>query len=59
MHGNLRGAWLVNGSTEGIVELGIDPPVRCRVLGVATKVSTLVLSLENPEAFVAALGDVG
>jgi hypothetical protein len=28
-----RGRWAVNGSSKGMVELTIDPPVRARVTG--------------------------
>lgn len=50
-----RGRWLVNGSSKGIVVLEIDPAARCRVLGFPVKVRELALSLEEPEAFAAAL----
>ncbi len=50
-----RGRWLVNGSSKGIIVLEIDPAARGRVLGCPVKVSELALSLEEPEAFAAAL----
>lgn len=50
-----RGRWLVNGSSKGIVVLEIDPAARSRVLGFPVKVRELALSLEEPEAFAAAL----
>jgi hypothetical protein len=46
-----RGSWLVNGSSHGLVELRIDPPVRSRVLGVPVRLRKLWLSLDDPEGF--------
>ena len=54
VHGR-RGRWLVNGSSNGVVKLELDPPVRARVLGLPTTVRELRVSLEEPEALVAAL----
>ena len=54
VHG-IGGRWLVNGAGTGLVVITIDPPVRARV-GVTVKLSQLTLSLEDPDAFVAALG---
>ena len=51
-----RGRWLVNGSSEGIVILHLEPSVRGRVLGFPVKVTELALSLEDPEGFCQALG---
>lgn len=50
-----RGTWLVNGSAKGVVSVRVDPPARARVLGVPVKLRTLQVSLEEPEAFLAAL----
>ncbi len=47
-----RGRWLVNGSSQGIVKLTIDPPVQARVLGVPTTLRTLLVSVTDPEAFI-------
>ena len=54
VHG-FRGRWLVNGSMAGIVGIDIKPAGRARVLGFPVKLHYLMLSLENPDAFVAAL----
>jgi hypothetical protein len=51
-----RGRWLVNGSSQGIVVLAIDPPARARVLGVPVRVRELAVSLEDPVGFAATLG---
>jgi hypothetical protein len=50
-----RGRRLVNGSVKGIVSIGIDPPVRGRVLGVPVKLRRLDVSVESPEELIAAL----
>lgn len=51
-----RGRWLVNGSSKGIVVLHIDPPGRGRVMGFPVRTRELAVSLEEPDAFAAALG---
>lgn len=51
-----RGGWLVNGSSKGIVVLHIEPAARGRVLGFPVKLRELAISMETPEALVAALG---
>lgn len=51
-----RGRWLVNGSSKGIVVLHIEPAARGRVLGFPVKLRELAISMETPEALVAALG---
>jgi hypothetical protein len=55
VHGDFHGDWLVNGSSQGIVWIRIDPPARGRVLGVPVKLRRLGLGLEEPEGFLAAL----
>jgi hypothetical protein len=50
-----RGVWLVNGGVKGVVDVAIDPPGRARVLGVPVRLKELQVSLEDPEAFLAAL----
>ena len=47
VHG-FGGDWLVNRSSEGIVELIIDPPVRARVIGVPTTLRRLRISVADP-----------
>ncbi len=54
VHGGWRGRWLVNGSSHGIVELTIDPPVRARVMGVATTLRVLMVSVTDPPELIAA-----
>lgn len=51
-----RGRWLVNGSSHGIVVLGIDPPARARTLGLPVRLRELAVSLEDPSGFAAGLG---
>jgi hypothetical protein len=51
-----RGRWLVNGSMRGLVEIEIDPPARSRVMGLPVRLRTLRVSVESPEALMAALG---
>jgi hypothetical protein len=53
VHG-FRGRWLVNGSSKGIVELTIDPPVKARVLGAPVTLKTLRVSVTDPDALIAA-----
>jgi hypothetical protein len=53
------GRWLVNGSSDGLVELAIQPPCYSQ-RGLSTlfrkvKVSSLTLSLVDPGGFIAAL----
>ncbi|MGH3259427.1 MAG: hypothetical protein ACRDOU_29180 [Streptosporangiaceae bacterium] len=68
VHGS-RGRWLVNGSYSGLVELAIDPPCYAHrqptTLFLKSKVSSLTISLVDPDAFIAAVesdgprGDLG
>ena len=51
-----RGRWLVNGAVSGIATLEIDPPARARVMGFPIRLRTLHLSLEDPAAFISAMG---
>lgn len=54
-----RGRWLVNGCTDGLVELVIDPPlhtVRALSTGfMKRRVNSLILGLVDPGAFIAAV----
>lgn len=54
------GSWLANGSADGLVEIEIDPPChteRClSTLFLRMKVSELIVSLVDPDGFIAALG---
>lgn len=52
---HFRGSrWLVNGSRKGLVEFTIDPPAPVKFWRMSMRASTLVLSVTNPEALVAA-----
>lgn len=50
-----KGRWLVNGSSHGIMVLDIEPPVRAKVLLIPITLRELAVSLEDPDAFVAAV----
>ena len=50
-----RGRWLVNGSSQGLVRVTVDPPAPARVAGWPVRVRELRLSLEAPGFFVATL----
>ena len=58
VHGG-RGRWLVNGSYHGLVELTIEPlcytPRQLSTLLLRSKVSSLTISLVDPEGFIAAV----
>ena len=58
VHGR-RGRWLVNGAHDGLVELVIDPPCylprQPSTLFLKSKVSSLIISLVDPDGFIAAL----
>jgi hypothetical protein len=50
-----RGRWLVNGAASGLVTLTIDPPGRAYMM-VPVQLRQLTMSLEDPDAFIDALG---
>ena len=50
-----RGRWLVNGSSQGLVRVDIDPPATARMLGITVELRTLRLSLTDPGNFIATL----
>jgi len=58
VHGS-RGRWLVNGSYSGLVELTIEPPCytprKPSTLFRKTQVSSLTISLIDPDGFIAAV----
>lgn len=58
VHGG-RGRWLVNGSYSGLVELAIEPPCHTprqpSTLFLRSKVSSLTISLVDPDGFIAAV----
>jgi len=58
VHGS-RGHWIVNGSYDGLVELSIEPPCytprQPSTLFRRTKVSSLTISLIDPDGFITAV----
>ncbi len=50
------GRWLVNGSGDGVLAIGLAPAQRARVLGVPVRLRTLLVSVEDPAGVRAALG---
>jgi len=55
-HTNFRGAWLVNGTTTGIVAVDLSSPARGRCIGWPIHIKRLGLSLEDGPGFLPALG---
>jgi hypothetical protein len=51
-----RGRWLVNGARDGLVEMDLAEPVRAFTAGLPIRPRQLVVSLEDPDAFLQALG---
>jgi hypothetical protein len=50
-----RGRWLVNGSSDGIVGIEIDPPARAWTLGIPIRLRTVSISLTDPDGLITAL----
>jgi hypothetical protein len=50
-----RGRWIVNGAASPMVAISIDPPARARMLGLPVSLRELRVSIDDPEALVAAL----
>jgi len=50
-----RGEWLVNGSSHGIVAMSVGPHARGYVVGVPVKVRRLLVSVTEPDPFIAQL----
>ncbi len=50
-----RGPWIVNGSGHGVVSVTVDPPVGARALGFPITLRQLLVSLEDPDGFLAAI----
>jgi hypothetical protein len=48
------GRWLVNGSGQGLVALTIEPPARARVWRKSVTVRSLWVSVNDPDALIAA-----
>jgi hypothetical protein len=53
-----RGRWLVNGSSQGLVRVRIEPRAPGRCLGFPLRIRELTLSLDDPTGFIAALRSV-
>jgi hypothetical protein len=51
-----RGRWLVNGARDGLVEIDLAEPVRAFTAGFPIRLRQLVVSMEDPDAFLEALG---
>ena len=57
VHTDLRGTWIVNGSQSGMVEVRFDPRAAAKgPVPFSIHPRAVALSLEEPEAFLAALG---
>jgi hypothetical protein len=50
-----RGEWLVNGSSQGIVRIDVDPPAAGRTTGFPIEVRVLRVAVEDPEGLISAL----
>lgn len=50
-----RGRWLVNGSSRNLVRIEWDPAVRARTAGFPIRVSTLRVSMVDPDGLIGAL----
>ena len=51
-----RGRWIVNGASDGIVEIRLSERGRASALGVPIRLKTLSVSLDDPDGFLATLG---
>jgi|SRR5690349_24097461 len=54
VHG-MRGTWLVNGSSSGIVRVEIEPAVKARTLGIPVELRVLRVAVQDPAGLVEAL----
>ena len=50
-----RGRWIVNGAASPMVAISIDPDAHARMLGFPVKLRELRVSVDDPDALVAAL----
>lgn len=48
------GRWLVNGSSDGLVRLTIDPPAPASVLGISVDLTEVTISVQDRNGFLAA-----
>ena len=51
-----NGRWLVNAAPDGIVAVELSEPVRAFTAGFPVRLKVLAVSLEDPDAFLTALG---
>lgn len=51
-----RGRWLVNGASGPLVAIAIEPSAPARVIGFPIRLRELTVSVDDPEAVMAALG---
>jgi hypothetical protein len=54
VHGTPGRGWLVNGSSKGLVELVIEPAVPAKAVGMSIDLRKLTVSVDDPEALIAA-----
>ena len=57
VHG-FAGRWLVNGSGSGVVCMQLSPPQRAYVVGFPVRLKLLMVSVTEPSALAAAVGQV-
>jgi hypothetical protein len=50
-----RGRWIVNGAAGPMVAISISPPAHARVLGFPVRLRELWVSVDDPDALVAAV----
>jgi hypothetical protein len=50
-----RGRWLVNGARGPLVAIEIAPRAPARVLGIRVRLHELIVSVDEPDALIAAL----
>ena len=53
MHSDVRGVWWLNWSLDNLVAIDIDPPAIGRICGIPVKPKRVIVSLDDPEAFIA------
>ena len=54
VHG-FAGRWLVNGASDRIVTITLDPVQRCHVLGLSLSLRVLMVSVDEPNALASLL----
>jgi hypothetical protein len=55
-HSTFSGRWIINASAHGIVALTLNAPCPARTLGIPIRFKRVDIGLEEPEAFLVALG---